>query len=47
MVAGSIPDGVIKNFLFKYYISLPNGPKFNSDPERNEHQEYFLEGKGG
>ena len=35
------------NFSLTQSSSPHNGPKVKSGPERNEHQEYILGGKGG
>jgi len=44
-VTGSIPDGVIKIFLWQSF--QPHyGPGVDSTSTRNEYQEYFLGGKG-
>ena len=45
-VTGSIPDGVIGIFHWQSFWSH-YGPGVDSASNRNEHQEYFLEGKGG
>ena len=43
-VAGSFPDGIIGNF---HWRNPSYGPGVDSASKRNEHQEYFLGGKGG
>jgi hypothetical protein len=44
---GSIPDGVFAILNLKYSLRPHYGARFDWSSERNEYQEYFLEGKGG
>ena len=46
-VAGSIPDGVVGNFLIDLILPAPPWRRVDSASKRNEYQEYFLGGKGG
>ena len=46
-VAGSIPAGVIGFFIDIKSFRSHYGPGVDSASNRNEYQEYFLEGKGG
>ena len=46
-VAGSIPAGVSRFFIDIKSIWSHYGPGVDSASNRNEHQEYFLGGKGG
>ena len=41
-VAGSIPAGVIGNFIDIKYFRSHNGPGVDSASNRSEYQEYFL-----
>jgi len=44
---GSIPGGSLWNFSLTLSFLLYYGPGVDSVSNRNEYQEYFLEGKGG
>ena len=44
-VVGSIPNGVIG--IFHWHNPSGLNPGIDSASDRNEYQEYFLEGKGG